>query len=93
MEIESIRGVNIDGVIKHLSDLGLIKIGGRKEVIGRPFIYITTRKFLEYFGLNSLKDLPKLEDFAVLAGRGDTALGESKDSASVGENIEETSKQ
>lgn len=69
MEIEAIRGVNIDGVMKHLLDLGLIKIGGRKEVIGRPFLYITTRKFLEYFGLNSLKDLPKIEEFAVLADK------------------------
>jgi segregation and condensation protein B len=67
MEIEAIRGVNIDGVTKHLTDLGLIKIEGRKEVPGRPFLYITTRKFLEYFGLNALKDLPKLEDFVALA--------------------------
>ncbi|MCM8823859.1 MAG: SMC-Scp complex subunit ScpB [Candidatus Omnitrophica bacterium] len=63
LEIEAIRGVNIDGVIKHLLELGLIKCAGRKEVAGRPFLYITTRKFLEYFGLNSLKDLPKLDDF------------------------------
>lgn len=69
IEIESIRGVNIDGVTKHLTDLGLIKIEGRKEVPGRPFLYITTRKFLEYFGLNSLKDLPKLEDFVALAAK------------------------
>jgi segregation and condensation protein B len=67
MEIESIRGVNIDGVMHHLTDLGLIKIEGRKEVPGRPFLYITTRKFLEYFGLNSLKDLPKIEDFVSMA--------------------------
>jgi segregation and condensation protein B len=66
-EIEAIRGVNVDGVIKHLLDLGLIKIEGRKKVIGRPFLYITTRKFLEYFGLDSLKDLPKLEEFVSLA--------------------------
>jgi segregation and condensation protein B len=67
MEVEAIRGVNVDGVMKHLLDLGLIKIGGRKKVIGRPFLYTTTRKFLEYFGLNSLKDLPKLEEFVSLA--------------------------
>jgi len=69
MEIESIRGVNIDGVMKHLTDLGLIKIEGRKEVPGRPFLYVTTRKFLEYFGLNALKDLPKLEEFMILASK------------------------
>lgn len=67
VEIEAIRGVNVDGVSKKLTDLGLIKIGGRKEVVGRPFLFVTTRKFLEYFGINSLKDLPKLEDFTLLA--------------------------
>ncbi|UCD14965.1 MAG: SMC-Scp complex subunit ScpB [Candidatus Omnitrophota bacterium] len=66
-EIEVIRGVNVDGVTKHLLTLGLIKPGGRKEVVGRPFFYVTTKKFLEYFGLNSLKDLPKLQDFIGLA--------------------------
>ena len=67
IEIEAIRGVNVDGVVKKLSDLGLIKIAGRKDVIGKPFLYITTRKFLEYFGINSIKDLPKLEEFIALA--------------------------
>ena len=67
MEIEAIRGVNVDGVVKNLIVLDLIKIEGRKEVIGRPFLFMTTRKFLEYFGLNTLKDLPKLEDFVTLA--------------------------
>ncbi|MCM8786754.1 MAG: SMC-Scp complex subunit ScpB [Candidatus Omnitrophica bacterium] len=62
-EIEAIRGVNVDGVIHHLLDLGLIKTAGRKEVVGRPFLYVTTRKFLEYFGLNSLNELPKIEEF------------------------------
>jgi len=64
LEIESIRGVNADGVSRHLIKLGLIKCAGRKEVVGRPFLYITTRKFLEYFGLNNLKDLPNLEEFS-----------------------------
>lgn len=67
VEIEAIRGVNVDGVARKLSELGLIKIAGRKDVIGKPFLYITTRKFLEYFGINTLKDLPKLEEFAALA--------------------------
>jgi len=68
VEIEAIRGVNVDGVARKLSELGLIKIAGRKDVIGKPFLYITTRKFLEYFGINTLKDLPRLEEFAALAG-------------------------
>ncbi len=69
IEIEAIRGVNVDGVSRKLLELGLIKIAGRKDVIGKPFLYITTRKFLEYFGINALKDLPKLEEFVALAGK------------------------
>ena len=83
-EIEAIRGVNIDAVTKHLTDLGLIKIEGRKEVPGRPFLYVTTRKFLEYFGLNSLKDLPKIEDFMVLAKKDnlvDASIATEEDTA------------
>ncbi|MFC1645657.1 SMC-Scp complex subunit ScpB [Candidatus Omnitrophota bacterium] len=63
VEIESIRGVNVDGVIRNLLEKGLIRTVGRKEVIGRPFVYGTTRSFLEYFGLNSLDELPDVEEF------------------------------
>lgn len=63
MEIELIRGVNVDGVLKNLLEKGLIRIVGRKEVVGRPFVYGTTRNFLEYFGLNSLNELPEIEEF------------------------------
>jgi segregation and condensation protein B len=62
-EVEVIRGVNSDGTIAHLLNKGLIKITGRKEVPGRPFLYGTTKEFLEYFGLKSLEDLPKIEEF------------------------------
>jgi len=65
-EVEIIRGVNSDGTIAHLLNKGLIKIIGRKEVPGRPFLYGTTKEFLEYFGLKSLEDLPKMEEFAQL---------------------------
>lgn len=65
IDIELIRGVNSDGVVSHLLLKGLIKIVGRKEVPGRPFIYGTTQQFLEYFGLKSLEDLPKLEEFSI----------------------------
>lgn len=64
LDIESLRGVNVDGVMKSLLEKNLIRITGRKDIIGRPFVYGTTRQFLEYFGLNSLSDLPKIEDFA-----------------------------
>ncbi|MCX5681148.1 MAG: SMC-Scp complex subunit ScpB [Candidatus Omnitrophica bacterium] len=66
LEIELIRGVNSDGVVNHLLEKNLIKITGRKDVPGKPFIYGTTKEFLEYFGLRSLSDLPKIEEFASL---------------------------
>ena len=66
-EIESLRNVNVDGVMKSLLDKNLIRVCGRKKVPGRPFVFGTTREFLEHFGLKSLADLPKMEDFTVLA--------------------------
>jgi segregation and condensation protein B len=66
LDIESIRGVNVDGIIKHLLEKGLIRITGRKQVIGRPFVYGTTKQFLEHFGLSSLDELPKMEEFTSL---------------------------
>jgi segregation and condensation protein B len=64
IDIEAVRGVNCDGVVKSLLEKNLIRIVGRKEVIGRPFVYGTTRFFLDYFGLKSLNELPKIEEFA-----------------------------
>jgi segregation and condensation protein B len=61
-DIEAIRGVAVGEVIRSLSYKGLVKIVGRAEVLGRPMLYGTTKKFLEVFGLNSLKDLPKIEE-------------------------------
>ncbi len=61
-EIEEIRGVNADGVLKTLLSRNLTTISGRAKAPGSPFLYITTKKFLEYFGLNSLEDLPKLKE-------------------------------
>lgn len=63
-DIEFIRGVNVDGVIKNLMDRNLIRITGRKDVPGRPILYGTTKEFLLYFGLNSLDELPKLKEFS-----------------------------
>lgn len=63
-EIETLRNVNVDGVMKSLTDKNLIRISGRKKVPGRPFVFGTTRQFLEYFGLKSLDELPKMEDFS-----------------------------
>jgi segregation and condensation protein B len=61
-EIEQIRGVNSDSAIKTLLEKRLVKIMGRKEVPGRPFLYGTTREFLQYFGLKDLTELPTLKD-------------------------------
>ncbi len=63
-EIEAIRGVGIDGVLKSLMDKRLVKVAGVKEVPGRPNLYGTTKRFLEYFGINSLKDLPPVENIS-----------------------------
>lgn len=67
-EITEIRGVNAAGVVGTLMERKLIKIVGRKQVVGRPFLYGTTREFLERFGLNDLSDLPKVEDMSELLG-------------------------
>lgn len=61
-DIEAIRGVAAGEMIRNLMYKGLVKITGRAEVLGRPLLYGTTKKFLEVFGLNSLKDLPKAEE-------------------------------
>ena len=66
-EIESLRNVTVDGVMKSLLEKNLIRICGRKKIPGRPFVYGTTREFLEHFGLKSLEDLPKIEEFAAMA--------------------------
>jgi segregation and condensation protein B len=62
-EIDNIRGVDSGGALRTLLEKKIIGPGGRKDVAGRPFMYRTTRKFLEYFGLGDLSDLPTLEDF------------------------------
>jgi segregation and condensation protein B len=67
-EITEIRGVNTSGVIGTLLERGLVKISGRRQVVGRPFLYSTTREFLDRFGLRDLNDLPKVEDMATALG-------------------------
>jgi len=67
-EITDIRGVNATGVLSTLLERHLIKIAGRRNVVGRPFVYATTREFLIRFGLKDLSDLPKIEDVADALG-------------------------
>ena len=68
LEISEIRGVDTSGVLNTLLERHLIKIAGRKQVVGRPFLYATTKEFLIRFGLNDLTDLPKVEDMAEALG-------------------------
>jgi segregation and condensation protein B len=62
-EIEKIRGVNVGYILRVLLEYEMIKISGKKNVPGRPILYGTTSKFLQYFGLLSLKDLPSISEF------------------------------
>lgn len=62
-EVQEMRGKQSSAVIKNLLEKRLIRISGRKEVVGRPFLYSTTRDFLMHFGLKSLQELPPLEEF------------------------------
>jgi len=61
-EIEALRGVDTSGVLNTLMEKNFIKIVGKKEVPGRPFMYGTTEKFLEHFGLKQLQDLPSIDE-------------------------------
>jgi segregation and condensation protein B len=68
LEIGEIRGVNTSGVLSTLLERHLIKIVGRKNVVGRPFLYATTKEFLIRFGLKDLSELPKIEDMIEALG-------------------------
>jgi segregation and condensation protein B len=78
-EIQEIRGVNTSGVLKTLLDKRLITTAGRKEVIGRPILYKTSKEFLMRFGLSDLDELPSLKEFEALARE---ALGSDEGLAS-----------
>ncbi len=88
-EVEIIRGVNSDGTIAHLLNKGLIEIVGRKEVPGRPFLYGTTRSFLEYFGLRSLDGLPKIEELANINFDAANPVAVSNDGVQESEAVDE----
>ena len=67
-EIQTIRGIDPSSVLEALLEKKLVRIVGRKKVVGKPFLYGTTSEFLAHFGLNSLQDLPDVSDFGALAG-------------------------
>lgn len=74
-DIESIRGVGCDYTIQKLLDKELIAITGRSDGPGRPLLYGTSEKFMDYFGLKNINDLPKLKDFQ----KPDSEIGDSSD--------------
>ena len=67
-EIGEIRGVNSGSAIRTLLERRMIRVAGRKNVVGSPFLYRTTKDFLIHFGLNDIRDLPRLEEFGDLIG-------------------------
>jgi segregation and condensation protein B len=67
-EVSDIRGVNTTGVIRTLLERHMIRVSGRKNVVGSPFLYRTTKEFLVHFGLNDIRDMPRLEEFGDLIG-------------------------
>lgn len=79
MEVEDIRKVEISGILKGLLEKRLIRIVGRKKVLGRPMMYGTTREFLEYFGLKELSDLPRREEFLSMYDKGSAEKEEEKE--------------
>ncbi len=82
VEVEKIRGVNSDGVVRTLIERNLITIRGREKAPGNPLLYGTTNYFLEYFGLKSITDLPKLKEMDELL-KGDSKFLESLDQVAL----------
>ena len=96
-EIEAVRGVAVDQIVRNLLDLQLIRAVGRSELPGRPWLFGTTQKFLLHFGLKDLKDLPGVEELKrIEAARGARepesepaeAGGETSVEAETAENLE-----
>ena len=80
-EIQDLRGVSPAGVLKTLLERRMVRITGRKEVVGKPFLYGTTRDFLMHFGLKTLEDLPPLEEFEETFGEGGGGEGQPMEAA------------
>jgi segregation and condensation protein B len=81
LQVEAIRNVDVDGMLKGLIEKDLIRVTGRKKAPGRPKVYGTTRRFLEHFGLRSLEELPKIEEFLVSKPQDSPALLATKEGA------------
>jgi len=75
-EVDAVRGVSSEGVLDNLLDRRMVRIGGRKDSPGRPFLYETTREFLVAFGLRDLNDLPKVEGDLTVPVAVEAAVGD-----------------
>jgi segregation and condensation protein B len=87
-EVDAIRGVNSEGVLESLMERRLVRIAGRKEAPGRPFLYETTREFLIAFGLRDLNDLPKVEGELIIPDLAGDAAGATASAEATGESVE-----
>jgi segregation and condensation protein B len=90
-EIEYVRGVDADAVLRSLLERHLVRIAGHREVPGRPLLYATSRRFLEVFGLARIEDLPTLRELAELAPEGPASAHPTLDSVVSGSDAEERS--
>ncbi len=83
-DIEAIRGVQSTEMLKHLMDRSLVRIAGNEETLGRPFLYGTTRRFLEIFGLQSLDELPMADRLRLQPELSETATEDTEIAGSIG---------
>jgi segregation and condensation protein B len=79
VELEEIRGVNVEAVLRTLIERDLVSIVGRDEGLGRPLLYGTTEGFLTYFGLNSPADLPRMDEIELFLAEREGALAEAQE--------------
>ena len=92
-EIEAIRGVGSGSVVANLMERSLVQIVGKAKVLGAPFLYGTTQEFLEYLGLNSLRDLPSMEDLEALLAREASAEAAIEGDVAAIENREDNAEE
>ena len=90
LEVNEIRGVDSAQMIRKLTAKGLLKEAGRSDAVGRPILYATTSEFLDYFGLSTIEDLPKIDDLKLEENNvEETDLYQSKYKEDINEDIEE----
>ena len=87
-DVNEIRGVDSAQMIRKLTAKGLLKEAGRSEVVGRPILYATTSEFLDYFGLSTIEDLPKISELETIQDNQETDLYQSKYKETI-EQLEE----